>query len=74
LDEAIVLSKEKADPGSKPAAAKPEPATPVKMIISANKQLFDQAKDGPRVGLRISFEQFRQRARVETVGKASDPH
>ncbi len=57
------LRKESEDAKDKPApAAKPVPALPVKLIISAPKKLLDEAKGG-----KISFEEFRRRARVETL-------
>lgn len=62
-------AKEAAENKDKPApAATPEAELPVKLIISAPKSLLHGAKDG-----RIPFEEFRRRARVETIDKSGTP-
>jgi tetratricopeptide (TPR) repeat protein len=63
LDEAIALMKQETEAKDKPlSAAKPAPALPVKLIISVQKKLLDQAKEG-----KITFEEFRREARVQTL-------
>jgi hypothetical protein len=48
---------------AKPApAAKPVAALPIKLIISAPKKLLDEAGKG-----KMTFEEFRRRASVETL-------
>jgi hypothetical protein len=56
-------AKDKSAPTSKPAAR-----LPVKLILSAQKKLLDEAKGG-----KIPFEDFRRGARVEMIGKANEP-
>ena len=65
LDKAAEVLKnmqEAASAQNKPAAAKPAAALPVKLIVSAPKKLLDQVKEG-----KISFEEFRRQATVETL-------
>lgn len=62
LDQILSFEKESTDAKDKPAAAKPAAALPVKLIISASKKLLDQVKEG-----KISFEEFRRQAHVETL-------
>jgi tetratricopeptide (TPR) repeat protein len=73
LDKVKSLLPTHADPRGRPAspdkpasAEKPTAALPVKLIISAPKKLLDQAKEG-----KITFEELRRQARVETVGGGS---
>jgi tetratricopeptide (TPR) repeat protein len=61
LDQALALAKEDTDAKDKPAA-KPAAALPIKLIASAPKKLLDQAGEK-----KISFEEFRRRASVETL-------
>jgi len=63
LDQAIQLMRRKTEAKEKSApAAKKVAALPVKLIISAPKKLLDQVKEG-----KISFEDFRRQASVETL-------
>lgn len=63
LEEALALMEKDKEAKNEPApAAKPAPALPVKLIISAPKKLLDQAKEG-----KIAFEEFRRQAHVETL-------
>jgi tetratricopeptide (TPR) repeat protein len=63
LDQAIALMKKEAEAKDKPLlAAKPAAALPVKLMISVQKKLLDQVKEG-----KITFEDFRRHAHVETL-------
>jgi tetratricopeptide (TPR) repeat protein len=65
LDKAAEVLKnmqEAANAQNKPAAKPPAAALPAKLIISAPKKLLDQVKEG-----KISFEEFRRQASVETL-------
>jgi tetratricopeptide (TPR) repeat protein len=63
LDQALSLAKEEPDAKAKSApAASPAVPLPVKLIISAPKKLLDQVKEG-----KMSFEEFRRQASVETL-------
>jgi tetratricopeptide (TPR) repeat protein len=62
LDQAIALTKEDTESKYKSAAKPASPTLPVKLIIAAPKKLLDQAGEK-----KISFEEFRRRASVETL-------
>ncbi len=60
LDKAIDILKKGKESKENPTAAKPAAALPIKLIISAPKKLLDQAD-------KITFEEFRRQASVETL-------
>ena len=62
IDKAIDILKKAKESKENPTAAKPAATLPVKLIISAPKKLLDQVKEG-----KISFEDFRRQASVETL-------
>lgn len=61
LDHIRSLQKKDHDTADVPAAGA-NPTLPAKLIVSASKKLLDEAK-----GSKISFEEFRRRAHVETL-------
>jgi tetratricopeptide (TPR) repeat protein len=62
LDQAIALVKEGTDVKDKPVSKPATAVLPVKLIVSAPKNLLDQAGEK-----RVTFEEFRRRASVETL-------
>jgi tetratricopeptide (TPR) repeat protein len=68
LDQAIALVKEGADVKDRPPVKLVAPVLPVKLIVSAPKNLLDQVGEK-----KITFEDFRRRASVETL-RFGDSH
>ncbi len=64
LGQVLALAIEDKEANAKPAPAATPPAAPlpIKLIVSAPKKLLDQVKEG-----KISFEEFRRQASVETL-------